>query len=209
MAVDFEVSDGIGEVVINNPPVNALSSSGWFEFAENMEKHLGTKPYSRLGLRSALRTDPVELLRALVTLSPVPRAVLRPYLENPWLTLLGFQLGFIALFCLAAWRASLFESSVLSLGLVFALTPVGSYYWIILLALPLLPGRIAPLAPILLAVLVYGHEVYSGALPTEKLRLFALSWGLALFFTIWLGRRAVQVIFVTEQGDRRWRKRPE
>jgi enoyl-CoA hydratase len=36
MAIDFEVKDGIGEVVINNPPVNALDSKGWFEFAEGV-----------------------------------------------------------------------------------------------------------------------------------------------------------------------------
>ncbi len=37
MAIDIEVKDGIGEVVINNPPVNALGSSGWREFAEGVE----------------------------------------------------------------------------------------------------------------------------------------------------------------------------
>jgi enoyl-CoA hydratase len=36
MAIDFDVNDGIGEVVINNPPVNALDSKGWFEFAEGI-----------------------------------------------------------------------------------------------------------------------------------------------------------------------------
>lgn len=34
MAIDIEVKDLIGELVINNPPVNALDSAGWFEFAE-------------------------------------------------------------------------------------------------------------------------------------------------------------------------------
>ncbi len=43
MAIDFEVSDGIGEAVINNPPVNALSSAGWFEFAEGI-KRMGERP---------------------------------------------------------------------------------------------------------------------------------------------------------------------
>ena len=36
MAIDITVSDGIGEVVINNPPVNALDSAGWREFADGV-----------------------------------------------------------------------------------------------------------------------------------------------------------------------------
>lgn len=43
MAIDIEINDGIGEVVINNPPVNALGSAAWFEFAAGI-KALGENP---------------------------------------------------------------------------------------------------------------------------------------------------------------------
>ncbi len=33
MAIDTAVNEGIAEVIINSPPVNALDSAGWFEFA--------------------------------------------------------------------------------------------------------------------------------------------------------------------------------
>ncbi len=33
MAIETNIEDGVGEVVINNPPVNALDSRGWFDFA--------------------------------------------------------------------------------------------------------------------------------------------------------------------------------
>ena len=36
MAIDIEIHGAIGELVINNPPVNALSSAGWREFADGM-----------------------------------------------------------------------------------------------------------------------------------------------------------------------------
>jgi enoyl-CoA hydratase len=36
MAIDVEVSDGVAEVVINAPPVNALTNAGWREFADKM-----------------------------------------------------------------------------------------------------------------------------------------------------------------------------
>ncbi len=34
MAIDVHAENGVAEVVINNPPVNALDSAGWREFAE-------------------------------------------------------------------------------------------------------------------------------------------------------------------------------
>jgi enoyl-CoA hydratase len=34
MAIDVNTRDGIAELVINNPPVNALDSKQWFEFAD-------------------------------------------------------------------------------------------------------------------------------------------------------------------------------
>ncbi|MBW2724257.1 MAG: enoyl-CoA hydratase family protein [Deltaproteobacteria bacterium] len=43
MAIDIQIEDGIGEVVINNPPVNALGSQAWFEFAAGI-KALGENP---------------------------------------------------------------------------------------------------------------------------------------------------------------------
>jgi len=42
MAIDISHADGIGEVVINNPPVNALDSAGWFELARGV-KALGER----------------------------------------------------------------------------------------------------------------------------------------------------------------------
>jgi len=34
MAIDTSAADGIAEIVINNPPVNALNSQDWFDFAD-------------------------------------------------------------------------------------------------------------------------------------------------------------------------------
>lgn len=38
MAIDISVADGIAEVVINNPPVNALDSAGWSRLARGVEE---------------------------------------------------------------------------------------------------------------------------------------------------------------------------
>lgn len=42
MAIDIDYADGIGEVVINNPPVNALDSAGWRALADGV-KSLGER----------------------------------------------------------------------------------------------------------------------------------------------------------------------
>ncbi len=54
MAIDIEINDGIGEVVINNPPVNALGSKAWFEFADGVKK-LGENPDVNLPLIHIVR----------------------------------------------------------------------------------------------------------------------------------------------------------
>jgi len=36
MAIKIEIQDGVGEVIIDAPPVNALNNAGWREFAEKM-----------------------------------------------------------------------------------------------------------------------------------------------------------------------------
>ena len=37
MAIDVHTKDGVAELVINNPPVNALGSAGWHEFAAKVK----------------------------------------------------------------------------------------------------------------------------------------------------------------------------
>ena len=36
MAIDTRIQDGVAELVIDNPPVNALGSADWREFAEKI-----------------------------------------------------------------------------------------------------------------------------------------------------------------------------
>ena len=171
--------------------------AGWSEFVGNMKMHtsLLVAPMN-LDLNTALHIEPVALARALITMTPMPLESIPAQVERHWLALPTLRLGFIALFCLAAWRATLVEAAVLGLALVFVLTPATSYYWVILLALPLLPGRTAALMPVMLAALVYGHEAMSGPYRMADERFYALSCCLALFFALWLGRQASQTYAV-------------
>ncbi|MGH8983008.1 MAG: enoyl-CoA hydratase family protein [Acidimicrobiia bacterium] len=47
MAITHTVADGIAEVVMDNPPVNALTVAGWFELAETV-RGLGDEPAVRV-----------------------------------------------------------------------------------------------------------------------------------------------------------------
>ena len=43
MAFHTDVQDGVAELVLDNPPVNALDSAGWFEYAR-LIRELGIDP---------------------------------------------------------------------------------------------------------------------------------------------------------------------
>jgi hypothetical protein len=77
---------------------------------------------------------------------------------------------------------------------VFALTPAGMYYWVMLLAMPLVRGNRAWLGALLFGAALYAHGIAFPMLPTAKLRFLALSWGLALIFTLWLLPAARQTL---------------
>ncbi len=168
--------------------------TGWSEFAGNILRHLSILPMSRLGLEVALKTDPLELATALAGFTSMPSETHPQVVSGRGLVLPALQLALVALFCLAAWRATLVETAVLGIGLIFVLTTAGSYYWVILLALPLIPGRVAPLVPMLLAVFVYGHQAISGSQELIPERYLALSWALTAFFSLWFAQRAIQTL---------------
>lgn len=52
MSIDVRTQDGITEVLLNHPPVNALDSHGWFQLAETLQA-IGRDPASRVVLLAA------------------------------------------------------------------------------------------------------------------------------------------------------------
>jgi len=52
MSIDVSTQDGITEVLLNHPPVNALDSHGWFQLAETLQA-IGRDPASRVVLLAA------------------------------------------------------------------------------------------------------------------------------------------------------------
>jgi enoyl-CoA hydratase len=52
MSIDVRIQDGVAEVLLNHPPVNALDSHGWFELAEKL-RAISRDPASRVVLLAA------------------------------------------------------------------------------------------------------------------------------------------------------------
>jgi enoyl-CoA hydratase len=52
MGISHSVSDGVAEVVMDNPPVNALTVAGWFELADTVRR-LGADPEVRVVILAA------------------------------------------------------------------------------------------------------------------------------------------------------------
>src|SRR5450631_2562424 len=52
MGISHSISEGVAEVVMDNPPVNALDVAGWFELAD-IVRRLGTDPEVRVLILAA------------------------------------------------------------------------------------------------------------------------------------------------------------
>jgi hypothetical protein len=134
------------------------------------------------------RTDPIALVRNLASPHPVPEQVLisEPSMAQS-LAGLGLQLGLLALFGAAAWGASLGRAAVMSVAVVFALTPLGAYYWVMVIVMPLAGGRREVLLGLMLfAAALYAHLLWVPAQVAAPVRYFAISWAMALLLALWL-----------------------
>ena len=162
-------------------------TGAWAEFAENMALHWQLTPWTRVGLDVLPHLDFSRLADALAGGDRAWRQILIPDLSTGrQIAGIALKALFLVLFVASSWRATLGESAALGIALVFTLSPAGSYYWIMLMLMPLAGARKALLGPLLLATLLYAHElvfVYPEANPP---RSFALSIGVAFAIAFWL-----------------------
>ncbi len=163
----------------------------WPEFVNNIELHRQTWAASRVGLDSLLLNGPALMVqglaeRALPPEWPVTYEDARRSRQERWALGALAKAALLVLLGAAAWRAPLDQSAVLGIVAVFALTPVGSYYWIVLAAVPLRRGAMGPVGVLALgAALHAAHLVYSG-FELVSLRYALMAWGLALLLLVWI-----------------------
>lgn len=172
----------------------------WIEFFHNIQLHQDLNPATRVGLDALIRSDPIALIQNLLSWDPQwPQPIIEEITAPRWFSHRVLQLAMLLFFGAAVWNASLSAAAVMGMVVIFTVTPVGMYYWILLLAMPLARGSTAWLGALLLSAALYAHGVAFPMLPTARLRFIALGWGLAAIFALWLLPAARRTIWRTDR----------
>ncbi len=183
--------------------------SAWGEFRTNLEKHHGTWLTNNVGLKNTMLYDGATMRRDDVDFR----------LPEPWLhwqekmnrlererrpLIAAVSALMLALVVLAARRQRLDQASILGIVVTFSLVVLTSYYWVMLLLLPLGRGRWMPTTGWLaINTGLFGLHL---ATPSFEMIYGTLSWALTIFFIVWLAPDAVAS--VRELTDRTATSKP-
>ena len=178
----------------------ALTGRGfdaWGEFAANLEKHHGTWLTNNVGLENLVLYDLDTLNRRDVNFSlPEPwiawqRKMTRLEDERQvWIWSLAAL--YLLVIAAAAWRAERDEAVVLGIGGVFALALLTSYYWAMLLLVPLRGGRLAAAVLLFLSAALYALHLATP--PSFEMIYGVMSWALAVLLLVWAGPAALATL---------------
>ena len=174
----------------------------WRDFSERIEMYAGYWAPNMVGMDTIVITGPSLISNALR--SSEPSSYFSSYtssllLEKRVARALA-SATLLALVVVAMWHASVVESAILGIVVIFALLHPASYYWIMVLVVPL-RGRLgAVLALLGLESALHGIQfLYTHGFYLQF--CYALhSWGLLLFFAAWLApptwRQLIQGAFM-------------
>ena len=167
----------------------------WLEFSRTIQMHSSEWLTNNVGLEIPFLYDRDILERRhVVWTAPEPWIHVQSLVgqnreeRRPWI--LASRLLFLAIWTLSIWRARLPEAALAGMAACFALTTPTSYYWIMLVALPLL--RRADLVCGALALNLVAHAVHL-LHPAFEMRFGIYSVGLALLHLAWLLPNAVEI----------------
>lgn len=178
--------------------------NAWPKFFDNIELHRETWPPNRVGIDSLVLYGPRVArvaAREWSTSGSLPhgRHMVEPF--EPRETRLAFSarrpLGlalkgaFLVLLAAVVWRLPPAPAASLSVGAIYALTAVESYYWIILVLLPLSGATAASLALLPLAAAMYLVDLYS---PGGVSRGVLLASGLGAVLVVALMPRVIRTL---------------
>lgn len=187
----FPLATGFGITLAAGLVAGSLTGRGpsaWLEFAENIQLHRTTWAKTRVGLESILVSEAsfTEVQADAEPTLPATQRQVRSMFDRRQILGRSLQGSLLVLFAVAAWRASVAEAATLGMAAVFALTPIGSYYWAMLIAVPFLRDREGAMAVLFLATILYGVEVLYPGGELTFFRFTAMAWGLLIFFVVWL-----------------------
>jgi hypothetical protein len=168
--------------------------AAWPQFIDNLSKHHGTWLTNNVGLENVVLYDLDTMRRRDVNWS----------WSEPWILwqekmnrlqserrplLVAASILFLAVVAGAGWRYRPTEATVLGIVVAFGVVVLTSYYWAMLLLIPLGRGRWVPTAGWLaINVALFGLHLVT---PSFEMIYGLMSWGLLLFFLAWLGPDAL------------------
>ena len=159
----------------------------WPEFARDLAKHEGTWLTNNVGLANLPLYESDTMTRKLVDWSlPEPWSMWQTHMDRLlkerrpaiW-TLSGAMLLVLGA---AAWRSSHDGAAALGPAVVFALTLLTCYYWVMLIVLPIRRGRLAVPGLLLLNLGLFGLDLVT---PAFEMIYGLMSWGLAVLLLAW------------------------
>ena len=107
------------------------------------------------------------------------------------------RIALLAVIAAAMWRSALSEALLLGLGVWYALSAPGAYYWIALATVPLVRVRVLPISILALWAALQGVELLFPD-PTHMTFRFALmSWGLLVILVGW-------ALLIFRESGARW-----
>jgi len=162
----------------------------WLEFAERIALHQATWASTRVGLETAVRHGPAALAAGFAGAPPERPGQAEAARVNGerWPIRALLAAAMLALFALAVRRATPAQASALGVAAIWALTPAGAYYWILLAVAPLAGDCLLACGVLLLAAALYAHQALHSAVEWNAFRYALLSWGIGLVLVAWLAR---------------------
>ena len=165
-------------------------AQAWPEFADNIRLHQRTWPPNRVGLDNVILNAPALFEHGLAEPSlphPQPGSPDVPGLGSG----VPLKIALLLLLVLAMWQASLAQAAAMGIAAIFILTPLGCYYWVMLLALPLATGTALSFGLLLLSTGMYGvHVLYDDPF----LRFAIKSLGLTVLLLGWILPGAIDTL---------------
>jgi hypothetical protein len=195
----FRLGAGVAAAVVISLLLGSMAGMGfaaWPEFVHNVEVHRGTVTANDVGLETALLVDQAVALRRGLGQDMLagitewgPR--LLEVAERRGALILAASLAFVLFTATAMWGRAVDEAAVLGIAVVFGAVSPGSYYWSILVLIPLAGGGWLPAAA-LLAISASVFAFRLGATPVYEIIYGTVSWALLGLFIVWLGPTALR-----------------
>jgi len=162
----------------------------WKEYVADIQKHRHTWLTNNVGLENILIYDSYTYRQDYVNWNlPEPWQPWQIYMdknqEEQRIPIILVTVIFLMLFAKVTWQSNLDEAAVTSIVPIFALTLLTCYYWVMIILVGLKKGILGIVLVLILNALLFLVHILND--PIFEIIYGFMSWGLAVFFVLWLG----------------------